>query len=70
MLKTIRSCRNCQLSLHDGYHLVRLICQVNSQVVAPFSTRQEENAQHNDNCRARANTCEHYSPDVEGGRYA
>jgi hypothetical protein len=70
MLKTIRSCRNCQLSIHDGYHHVRLICQVNRQVVSPFSTLQEENAQHDENMRARADTCEHYRPDVDGGRHA
>lgn len=66
----IKSCRNCQHSRHDGYFYVRLICRVNSQVVSPFSSSQEENAKHDESMRARAETCEHYMHDAEGGRYA
>jgi len=61
----MKSCRNCENAIHDGYYWVRLICRLNRQVVVPFSKCLEENKASDTHARTTASRCKAYEPQGE-----
>ena len=61
----MKSCRNCTNALHDGYYRIRLICNLNRQVVVPFSMNGEENKASDTYAQTKAKHCHAYTPEGE-----
>lgn len=61
----MKSCRNCDNAIHDGYYWVQLICRLNRQVVVPFSKHPDENKASDTHAQAIAKRCKAYKPEGE-----
>ena len=57
----MKSCRNCENAIHDGYYRVQLICRLNRQVIVPFSKSLDENKASDMRARTIANVCPEYT---------
>lgn len=60
----MKSCRNCERAVHDGYFDVRLLCNAKSMVVVPFSKSVEENKSYDTQAQTYAATCDYYIKEV------
>ena len=61
----MKTCRNCEIALHDGYFHVRLICMLNSEVVVPFSMHLGENKASDTYAQTKAEHCPAYTPEEQ-----
>lgn len=61
----MKSCRNCEIAMHDGYFHVRLICGLNRRVIVPFSRSLDENKQADAHAQRMAKHCSAYKPEGE-----
>ena len=59
----MKSCRNCENAIHDGYYRVQLICRLNRQVIVPFSKNLDENKASDTRARTIASRCKAYEPE-------
>ncbi len=61
----MKSCRNCENAIHDGYYWVQLICRLNRKVIVPFSKALDENKESDAKAQREANHCASYTPQGE-----
>ena len=61
----MKSCRNCENAIHDGYYWVQLICRLNRQVVVPFSKKLDENKASDTHAQTIAARCKAYEPTTQ-----
>jgi hypothetical protein len=59
----MKSCRNCDNAIHDGYYYIQLLCRLTREVVVPFSKAQDENDASDDKAQRRGNNCPFYTPE-------
>ena len=57
----MKSCRNCENAIQDGYYWVQLICRLNRQVIVPFSKSLDENKASDMRASKIANVCPEYT---------
>jgi hypothetical protein len=60
----MKSCRNCERAVNDGYFDVRLLCNAKNMVVVPFSKSVEENKAYDTQAQTYAATCGYYIKEV------
>lgn len=62
----MKSCRNCERSVHEGYFHARLMCSAKSMVVVPFQSKvAEENKTYDKQAQMYAATCEYYEEETQ-----
>lgn len=60
----MKSCRNCERSVHDGYFHISLKCNATGKLLAEVSKNLEENKKYDAQVIAYAAVCEHYIKEV------
>jgi hypothetical protein len=61
----MKSCRNCENSIHHGDYRVDLLCKVHNVTIVKPSLSEAENKANDAYAQRKASQCEMYTPEGE-----